>query len=166
MKIIPLYHNILVDPMADGDVTQTGLLIPAVAKRSSMFRYGVIVATGAGRINAEGKVVPLAVKDGDVIMFVRNAGTEVTIETDSGVKLMLMLEERFILGIVEGLPQKTTIMGLDGRLMAMEPMSRTVTEARGGAAPDCVYENIEGLERAERAGWVDPSEHVDEETHD
>jgi len=162
VKLAPLYHNILVDPMKEGDITPGGLIVPAIATKKSPFAYGVVIATGDGRINGEGKIIPLAVKAGDVVMYVRNTATEVPVETDVGEKLYAIIIESNIVGKVTGLSQKTSIMGVDGRLLQMAPLSRTVTEAGGGAAPDVVYQNIEATDQAIRAGWDDAKAYEDE----
>lgn len=168
MKLKPLYHNVLVRPMREGDRSEGGLIIPAIATKKSPIQYGEVVATGDGRISAEGKVVPLSVKPGDVIAFARGAGTELPIVTRDGEdpEILVLMEERFIAGTCEGLRVATSLLGVDGRILDMEPLSRVLTEARGGAAPDCVYKNIEELERFEKDWKTDCSDHVDEETTD
>lgn len=164
MKVEPLYHNVLVRPMRDGDVTESGLLIPEIATANTPFRYGHVVATGAGRINAEGKVVPLAVHEGDVVLFHRKAGVEVPVDTSpTRAEVLLVLEEKFILGIVHELPQKTNIVGVDGRLLSMVPQSRVLTDAASKGAPaDSAIKAREDLDRAEKDWKIDTSDHVDE----
>jgi chaperonin GroES len=162
MKLEPLYHNVLVRPFAEGDRSSGGLLIPAIATRNSPFRYGEVVSTGEGRINAEGKVISLAVKAGDIILFVRNAGTEIPIGHDHGEELLVMIEEKYIAGKCHDMPQRTSIMGFDGRLLEMTPQSRTLSGFHQGALSDSSYKNQEELDRAQKDWGVDTSDHEDE----
>jgi len=162
MKLEPLYHNVLVKPFADGATSSGGLLIPAMAKRNSPFRYGEVVATGAGRINAAGEVIPLAVCKGDIVMFVRNAGTEIPLAIDNGEAVFVMLEERYIAGKCHDMPRSSNIMGIDGRLLEMRPQTRTLSGFNQGALPDSCYKNQEDLDRGAKDFGIDVSDHEDE----
>lgn len=148
----PLYDRILILPVPEGALSAGGLLIPAVAQRSSPFAFGDVVAVGTGRVNLEGKVVPLTVKVGDCVMYIRKAGAVIeheSNETDGPIPHVL-IREPDIMSVVEGLPRMTTITGVDGRLLQMVPTSRGL--------PDSVFENRDGIEAAERGGFVEPGE--------
>ena len=56
------------------------------------------MAVGKGRVNDEGKVIPLDVKTGDKILFGKYSGSEIKVD---GEELLIMREED-ILGVVEG----------------------------------------------------------------
>ncbi len=159
MKITPLHRQVLIAPILDGAVSKAGLLLPDIARNRSPFRYGDVVAVGTGSTNAAGVNVPCVVHEGDVVMFARNAGLEIPIETEKGEEVMVVMDEKFILGIVAGLARETSITGIDGRLLSMMPGS--------SARSDGAYENIEKTEIARREGWLDVNadgtdDHVDE----
>ena len=56
------------------------------------------VAVGKGKVNDDGKVVPLDVKVGDKILFGKYSGSEVKL---NGEEHLIMREED-ILGVIEG----------------------------------------------------------------
>lgn len=150
MKIQPLHDQLLVRPRVISNTTRSGFLIPDVAKQSSPFRYGEVVAVGIGRTNAEGLTVPLQCKAGDCVAYAKGAGLEMPIETDTGEEVLVLLPEKFVLGIVTDLPMPTTITGVDGRLLAMMPTSR--------AMPDSAAKMREEAEIAVRAGFATDEE--------
>ncbi len=148
MKIAPTYDRILILPIPEGKVSKGGLLIPAIAERSRVFTYGDVVAVGTGRINAEGKVVPLTLKVGDVAMFARKAGVLVPIPDDDGDDVEhVLLREPDVMAVVTGLARDTGLIGSDGRLLSMVPTSKGL--------PDVVYKNREEMDIAVREGWTD-----------
>ena len=150
MRIQPLYDNLVIRPRVNSPVTKSGFLIPDIARSSSPFRYGEVIETGTGRVNAEGKVVPLVCKPGDVVCYAKGAGTEIPLETENSEEVVLLLPERYVMGIVHDLPVQTVIQGLDGRLLAMTPSSR--------AMPDVAAKNREEAELAIRSGFSTPDE--------
>ncbi len=91
-KIRPLYDRVLVQRLDDDSKTPGGLYIPDNAKEKA--QTGKIISVGAGRLTAEGKVMPLQVKVGDTVFFGKYAGT------DAG-KDHVVLREEEILGVVE-----------------------------------------------------------------
>lgn len=114
-----------------------------------------MVAVGSGRVNLEGQVVPLTVKAGDTVMFLRRSGTPIDVPTEQGVEeTQLLMREPDILAVVTGLPRDSGIRGLDGRILAMMPSS--------SALPDKVYQNMAEADVAEREGWAQPGELVDD----
>jgi len=61
---------------------------------------GEVVAVGEGKLLNNGQTVPPKVKEGDVVIFGKYAGTEVELE---GEKYLVMSEDE-ILAVVEGAP--------------------------------------------------------------
>jgi len=94
MKIKPLHDRVIVKRMAEEEMTKGGLYIPETAKEAPA--EGKVLAVGPGKSD-DGKVTPLGVKTGDVVIFSKYAGTEVKID---GEDLLIMREED-ILGIVQ-----------------------------------------------------------------
>lgn len=155
MRIQPLHSNLIIRPRANSDVSRGGIAIPGIAKASYPFRFGEVLEVGTGRVNAEGKVIPLNVKAGDIVCYAKGAGTEIPLETDTSSEIVVLLGEQYVLGIVHDLPQQTLIQGLDGRLLAMAPTSR--------AMPDSAAKMREEAEIAVRSGFATEDEIGDDE---
>lgn len=95
MKIRPLQDRILIKRLEEEEKTKGGIIIPDTAKEKPM--EGKVVAVGKGKVQEDGKVLPLDVKVGDRILFAKYAGTDVKIEGEDH----LILREEEILGIIE-----------------------------------------------------------------
>ena len=95
MKIKPLSDRVLVLRIEEDEQTTGGIIIPDTAKEKP--QEGKVVAAGPGRLDENGKRIPVAVKKNDRILFGKYAGTEIQIE---GVEHIIMREDD-ILGIVE-----------------------------------------------------------------
>ncbi|MBI5887583.1 MAG: co-chaperone GroES [Deltaproteobacteria bacterium] len=95
MKIKPLHDRILVKRHEEEGKSKGGIIIPDSAKEAPI--EGKVIAVGSGKRDENGKLVPLDVKAGDIIIFSKYGGTEVKID---GVEHLIMREED-ILGIVE-----------------------------------------------------------------
>lgn len=94
MSFRPLHDRVLVERIEE-EVTSGGIVIPDNAKEKPS--RGKVIATGKGKRGDNGDVLPLDVKDGDVVLFGKYAGTEVKVD---GQELVVMREED-IMGIVE-----------------------------------------------------------------
>ena len=91
----PLSDRVLVKRIAAETKTKGGIIIPDTAKEKPM--EGKVLAVGAGKILKDGSKRPLAVKEGDRILFAKYAGTEIKIEGEEA----LILSEEEVLGIIE-----------------------------------------------------------------
>jgi chaperonin GroES len=92
-KIRPLRDRILVKRMEEETKTQGGIIIPDSAKEKP--QAGEVVAVGNGKVLEDGKVVPLEVKRGDLVLFGKYSGTEIKLDGEE----FLILKEEDILGI-------------------------------------------------------------------
>jgi chaperonin GroES len=101
-KFTPLHDRILVRRVEESEVTRGGILIPDTAKDKP--QEGEVISVGKGKVNEEGKVFPLAVKEGDRILFGKYAGTEIKLD---GEEFVIMREEE-VLGIITGATKKET----------------------------------------------------------
>ena len=95
MKVRPLYDRILVKRIEEGEVRKGGIIIPDTAKEKP--QEGKVVAVGNGKVNDEGKKIPLDVKSGDKILFGKYSGSEVKIDDED----YLILREEDVLAIIE-----------------------------------------------------------------
>jgi chaperonin GroES len=93
MKIKPLHDRVIVKRLAEQEMTKGGIIIPDSAKEAPA--EGKVIAVGPGK-KEDGKIVPLDVKAGDLILFSKYAGTEVKIEGEEH----LIMREEDILGII------------------------------------------------------------------
>ncbi len=96
MKLRPLQDRVLVKRIAEEEKTKGGIIIPDTAKEKP--QEGKIIAVGKGKVNEEGKVIPLQVKVGDKILFGKYSGSEIKIDGEEH----LIMREEDILGVVEG----------------------------------------------------------------
>ena len=95
MNLTPLQDRIIVKRVEEETKTAGGLFIPETAKEKP--QRGEIVAVGNGKKTEDGKVLPLDVKVGDVVLFGKYAGTEIKVDGDD----FLMMREDDILAVVE-----------------------------------------------------------------
>ena len=95
-KFTPLHDRVLVRRIEEVGTTRGGIIIPDSAKDKPS--EGEVISVGRGKSNDEGKVFPLAVKEGDHILFGKYSGTEIKLD---GEDFIIMREEE-VLGILEG----------------------------------------------------------------
>ena len=95
MHFRPLHDRVLVRRIEAEEKTAGGIIIPDTAKEKPM--EGEVVAVCPGARDDAGKLVELAVKAGDRILFGKWSGTEVRIDGED----LLIMKESDILGIIE-----------------------------------------------------------------
>ena len=82
VNVKPLADRVLVEPAAAEEKTAGGIIIPDTAKEKP--QKGKIVAVGNGKPDE-----PMTVKEGDIVLYGKYAGTEINIE---GVDYLIMRE--------------------------------------------------------------------------
>lgn len=87
MKIKPLQDRILVERKEEEE-SVGGIIIPDTAKEKP--QKGKVIEVGPGRKDENGKLIPIELKKGDMILFNKYAGTEIKIE---GKEYLLMRED-------------------------------------------------------------------------
>lgn len=95
MSLRPLSDRILVERIEEDKKTKGGIIIPDTAKEKPA--QGKIIATGNGRLGEDGKLLPMDVKVGDLVLFSKYGGTEVKID---GIDYLIMRQDD-VLGVVE-----------------------------------------------------------------
>ncbi len=95
MKVRPLHDRIIVQQLEEEEKTKGGIIIPDTAKEKPF--EGKVIAVGTGKVNKEGKKVPIEVKKGDWILYARYGGTEVKIDGED----YLIMKEDDILAVIE-----------------------------------------------------------------
>jgi chaperonin GroES len=101
MNVRPLRDRLLVKPLDEGEQRIGGIIIPDTAKEKP--QQGKVVAAGQGRLDKNGAVIPLDVKEGDTILFGKYSGTEIKLENEA----YLILREEEVLGVIEGVRELT-----------------------------------------------------------
>ncbi len=92
-KLTPLADRVVVSPQDAEETTKGGLIIPDTAKEKP--QKGTVVAVGPGKVE-NGTKIDMTVSEGDVVLYGKYAGTEVTIDDED----VLIMRESDILGIV------------------------------------------------------------------
>ena len=87
--IKPLADRVLVEPQEAQTKTAAGIYIPDTAKEKP--QQGKVIAAGPGK-----KDEPMEVKAGDVVLYGKYSGTEVTVEE----KKYLIVRQQDILAIL------------------------------------------------------------------
>jgi chaperonin GroES len=100
MNVRPLHDRIIVQRLEEGEQKIGGIIIPDTAKEKP--QQGKVIAAGNGKVNDDGKRVPLDVKAGDRILFGKYAGQEITLE---GEEYLIMKEDE-VLAVIEGHTKK------------------------------------------------------------
>lgn len=95
MKFRPLHDRVLVRRVEEEDRTAGGIIIPDTAKEKPM--QGEVVAVGPGARDEKGKLVPLEVKAGDLILFGKWSGNEARIDGED----LLIMKESDIMAVIE-----------------------------------------------------------------
>ena len=96
MKVRPLHDRIIVQWIDEGEQKVGGIIIPDTAKEKP--QQGKVIAAGKGKVKDDGKVVPMDVQKGDLILFGKYGGQEIKLD---GEEYMIMREEE-VLGVIEG----------------------------------------------------------------
>ncbi|MDH5201591.1 MAG: co-chaperone GroES [Candidatus Bathyarchaeota archaeon] len=84
-KLVPLGDRIVIKPVVQEEVLASGIVIPDTAKEKP--QQGEVVAAGPGRLDENGKRVPMEVKVGDRILYAKYTGQEVKIEQEEYIVL-------------------------------------------------------------------------------
>lgn len=95
MKVRPLKDRIIVKRLEEEEKTKGGIIIPDSAKEKPI--EGKVIAVGDGKINKDGKKVPLEIKKGDRVLFAKYGGTEIKMDGEEH----LMMKEEDVLAIIE-----------------------------------------------------------------
>jgi len=94
MNIRPLSDRVVIKPTDPEEKVQGGIIIPDTAKEKP--QQGKIVAVGPGKDSDAGQKIKLEVKVGDLVLYGKYAGTEVTVDDED----YLIVRESDILAIL------------------------------------------------------------------
>jgi chaperonin GroES len=94
-KMKPLADKVLIRRLEEPEQKVGGIIIPDTAKEKP--QQGEIIAVGTGRVDKNGKRIPLEVKKGQKVLFGKYSGTEITI----GGQEYLFIDADDVMAILE-----------------------------------------------------------------
>ena len=86
MKVKPLADRVVIEALEAEAKTAGGIIIPDNAKEKP--QQGKVVAVGPGKVE-DGKKIEMEVKVGDLILYGKYSGSEITVE---GKEYLIMRE--------------------------------------------------------------------------
>jgi chaperonin GroES len=103
MNVRPLHDRIIVRRLEEGEQRVGGIIIPDTAKEKP--QQGKVLAVGNGRVNDDGKRVPLDVRAGNLILFGKYSGQEIKLD---GEEYLIMKEDE-VLAVIESTSTKKPV---------------------------------------------------------
>ena len=95
-NIKPLSDHVFIEPVEEETTRDSGIVIPETVDKERPMK-GKVVAVGDGKRDDDGKLIPMSVKVGDMVLFKKYGPDE--LEVDG--KTYLVGEEADILAIIE-----------------------------------------------------------------
>lgn len=96
MALQPLHDRIIVEAAAKEQTSAGGIILPDTAQEKP--QRGTVLAVGPGRRLDSGQLAPVDVKPGDVVLYGKYSGTEVTVDG----KDYVIIRAEDVLGVLEG----------------------------------------------------------------
>lgn len=96
MKLQPLHDRLIVEAAAKEERTAGGIILPDSAQEKPA--KGTVLAVGPGKTLDNGKKAPVDIKVGEVVLYGKYSGTEVTV----GGEDYVILRADDVLAVVEG----------------------------------------------------------------
>jgi chaperonin GroES len=84
-KLVPLGDRIVIKPVVQEEVLASGIVIPDTAKEKP--QQGEVIAVGPGRLDDDGKRIPMELKAGDRVLYAKYSGQEVKIDQEEYIVL-------------------------------------------------------------------------------
>ena len=95
MKLKPLGDRLIVQAVEEDETTASGIVLPDTAKEKP--QRGKVLAVGDGKLDEDGKRIPLDVKKNDEVLYSKYGGTEIKVDGED----LLVLRESDVLARVE-----------------------------------------------------------------
>ena len=93
----PIDARIVVKKATRQEQTESGIILPDTAAEQGQTATGEVIAVGPGSRSMSGELMPMVIKVGDTILYVKYGGTEVE---HNGEELMV-LAEKDVIAVVE-----------------------------------------------------------------
>ena len=100
MAFRPLGDRVLVKRVEEETKTKGGIIIPDTAKEKP--QQGKVIAAGNGKAKDDGKRIPLDVKAGDLVLFGKFTGQEVSLDGED----YLVMREDDVLAVSDAAPAR------------------------------------------------------------
>ena len=94
MKLVPLEDRVVVKLLEQEETTKSGIVLPDTAKEKPS--KAKVVAVGPGKYDEHGKLIPMPVNTGDIVVFAKYSGTELKLDGDE----YLVLRATDLIGIL------------------------------------------------------------------
>jgi chaperonin GroES len=95
MQIKPLGDRVLIEPLRE-EKKKGGIILPDTVEKERP-QEGKVIAVGPGRVDDNGKKIPMNVKKGDRVLFTKYGPSEIKVDD----KEYLIAREDDILAIIE-----------------------------------------------------------------
>jgi chaperonin GroES len=95
MKFRPLHDRVVIKRVEEVSKSKGGIIIPDTAKEKP--QEGEVIAVGPGARDESGKLIPIDLKAGDLVLFGKWSGSEVKIDGQD----LLIMKESDIMGVLE-----------------------------------------------------------------
>ena len=101
MRIKPLRDNLLLEPVKE-EKKKGGIILPDTVEKDRPEK-GRVLAVGSGKIDKDGKKIPMEVKKGDIVLFTKYGPNEIKVEDKKTGKEVeyLIAKEEDILAVIE-----------------------------------------------------------------
>jgi len=77
MKLVPLEDRVVVKVLEEEEKTKSGIVLPDTAKEKP--QKATVLAVGPGRYDGD-DLIPIDIKEGDVVIFSKYGGTEIKVD--------------------------------------------------------------------------------------
>ena len=77
MKLVPLEDRVVVKVLEEEEKTTSGIVLPDTAKEKP--QKATVLAVGPGRYDGD-DLIPIDLKEGDVVIFSKYGGTEIKVD--------------------------------------------------------------------------------------
>ncbi len=97
MNLKPLGDRLIVRAVEEEAATASGIVLPDTAKEKPL--KGKVLAVGDGKLEDDGRRIPLDVSAGDEVVYSKYGGTEIVVD---GEDLLVLRESDVLAKVVEG----------------------------------------------------------------
>jgi chaperonin GroES len=80
MKLVPLEDRVVVQRTEQEEMTKSGIVLPDTAQEKPT--KARVIAVGPGKYSEKGDLLPMPVKEGDIVVFAKYAGTEIKLDNE------------------------------------------------------------------------------------
>ena len=103
MNLKPLGDRVIIKQDEAEETTASGLYLATEAKEKP--QTGTVLAVGEGKLDKDGKLIPVPVKEGDKVLYGKYGGTEITVD---GEDVMILHENGA--EVITKAPKQLTIL--------------------------------------------------------